>query len=472
MRQTRLVVRSTSWLGTFVGTVTRREAKPSGTRAVWVAVLTIGAVAVGSIIWIYSHNLTREQPIRSDAMGYYAYLPALFIEQDLTFGTTVDSQLDGRAPSAVGIQTISDGTRGRRYVDKYPVGEAVMLLPFFALGHTAALAGGATTDGYSRPYQFAAVLGALVYALLGLLVLGRVLLRSFSSGSVVIGLVALTFGSSLFNYITFDAVFSHAFSFFLVALIMRLSVGLLEHGAGKANTIALGATLGLLTTVRATNVVAVVLPALLGVCTWGDLRGRAADVARRPFLVGAGVATFLVALVPQFAYLKYATGSFLFYSYGDVHLDLLDPHLLNVLFSVRKGLFFWAPVLAFAVLGVALLRRTAPTWFLPATTFLLINTWVVASWEVWWYGDSFGQRAFVDGLPVLALGLCSFLESARNTRVATLAIISVVAATTLTVSTMISYWKGWIPMDQTDWDTYLDSYGSLWRSLPIGSTGW
>ena len=456
-------------MSTFDGTVTRGDARLSGTWAVSSVVLAVGALAVCSIVWIYGHDLTRDKPIRSDAIGYYAYLPALFIDRDLTFTTMVASQLDGRAPSAVGIQTISDDTSGRHYVNKYPVGEAVMLLPFFALGHAAALVGGAEADGYSRPYQFAAVLGALVYALLGLLVLGRVLLRSFSSRSVAIALIALTFGSSLFNYITFDAVYSHAFSFFLVALIMRLSIGLLERGAGTASTIALGATIGLLTTVRVTNVAAVVLPALIGTCTWADVRGRAAGVVRRPYRLGAGVVAFLVVLAPQFAYMKVASGSFFFYSYGNEHLELLHPQLLNVLFSVRKGLFFWAPVLVFAVIGVVLLRRTSPAWFLPATTFLVLTTWLVASWETWWYGDSFGQRAFVDGLPVVALGLCSFLESARNTRVTVLAFVCVFAATALTVSTMIGYWKGWIPMDRTNWGTYLDSFGSLWRSLPIGS---
>jgi hypothetical protein len=198
---------------------------------------------------IYGSHLAIDRPIRGDALGYYVYLPAVMLDRDITIERTADRSLAGLNLGLEGIQRLpsDDG-----YLDKYPLGEAIMLTPFFVVGDAAARLLGFRTDGFSTPYQWAAAAAGLVYALLGLAVLGFLLLRWFSRGTVVLTLLAITFGTSLFHYATYDAVTSHAFSFFLVAVILRLSLSVHERPS-LWNAAALGLASGLLTAVRPTS---------------------------------------------------------------------------------------------------------------------------------------------------------------------------------------------------------------------------
>ena len=286
--------------------------------------------------------------------------------------------------------------------------------------------------------------------------------RWFRRSTVVVTLLAIAFGTNLFHYATFDATFSHAFSFAVVALIVRLTISVWEQPR-PTHALALGASLGLLTLVRPINLVVLVFCALFGVTSLRALRERAATLVRRVDLVALGAGVFVLILIPQIAYWERITGKVYASGYKDwERLDLLDPHLLEVLFSVRKGLFFWTPVLLLAVAGLPLLRRFAPPFFVPAVAYLLVHTWVVASWSVWWYGGSFGMRPFVEALPVLAFGLAALLEWARGAVSRPVVRAAVVATSLLAVHAMLAYWRGRVPYDDgTTWHTYIASFRHL-----------
>lgn len=60
----------------------------------------------------------------------------------------------------------------------------------------------------------------------------------------------------------------------------------------------------------------------------------------------------LVVFIPQFLYWKHVTGQFIFFSYKNTEgFDFMKPHILNVLFSFKKSLFVYTPVLIFVVAG-------------------------------------------------------------------------------------------------------------------------
>jgi hypothetical protein len=230
-----------------------------------------------------------------------------------------------------------------------------------------------------------------------------------------------------------------------------------------ANAAALGASLGLLALVRPTNLVVLVFCALFGVTSLRAVRERAASLLRRVDLVALGGGVFILLLIPQIAYWERITGKVYASGYKSwERLDLLDPHFLGVLFSVRKGLFFWTPLLLLAVAGLPLLRRFAPALLVPAVAYLVVHTWVVASWSVWWYGGSFGMRPFVDALPVLAFGLAALLEWARGVVSRPVVRAAVVATSLLAVHAMLAYWRGRVPYDDsTTWHQYIASFRRL-----------
>ncbi len=355
-----------------------------------------------------------------------------------------------------------------RYLDKYPVGEALMLLPFFALGHAAAIVVGSDRNGFSAPYQVAAATAGLAYALLGVAVLGFFLLRWFSKGTVVVTLLAVVFGTNLFHYSTFDAVFSHAFSFFLVSVILSLAVSTYER-PGLLRAGALGLAMGLLTAVRPTSVAILVFVALVGIGTLAEVPTRLRGLRRHLPLLAAGSGAFLLALVPQFAYVYAITGDVFVYAYGDEHLNLLRPHLPQVLFSVRKGLFFWSPLLLLAVAGLPLIRRFAAGLLVPSVAYLAVNAWVISSWETWWYGGSLGQRAFVETLPVFSLGLAALIETLRGRTSRRVLLVAIGGSSLIAMYAMVAYWLQAIPYDGTTLHVYFRSFHTVMRDLWHGT---
>jgi hypothetical protein len=438
----------------------------SDARVLAVGLGAVAMLAIAATAWIYTADLTYYEggPIRSDGAGYYVYLPAVFLDHDLTMRRTAARSFGGDPGYIPGVKwvrtSVQAGHAGQhRPLDQFGVGEAVLIAPFFALGHALAAVLNERRDGFSWPYQAAASAAGLVYMLLGLALTASVLRRWFGRRTVVLTVLALTFGAAVFNYGTYETTWSHAYSFFLVALVVRLTLWVWERPR-FAGSIALSASLGLLGLVRLTNLSIVVFCLLIGIERCADLRPRMRSLLRHVDLVAVGAAVFIVMLLPQLAYWQRIMGTIFVNPYKGTagHLDLLHPHLVGVLFSVRKGLFFWTPVIALATAGLPLLRRTARPLLLPSVAYLGAATWVAASWSIWWYGASFGMRALIDVMPVFALGLAALIESARGV-IARRALAAAVAVTTLlAVHGMVAYWRKEIPYDQTTFHQYLESF--------------
>ena len=424
----------------------------------------IGILAVGASSWIYAAPLpfTQPGPIRSDGLGYYAYLPATFLDRDLTMRRTAVRSFGGDPAAIPGVRwartTVPLGQPGQhQYLDQYGIGEAVLLTPFFAAAYGLAVVMNQPTGGFSWPFEASVVGAALVFMLLGLALTASVLARWFSRRTVLITLLALTFGAAVFNYATFEPSMSHVYSFFAVALVLRVTLWVWDR-PGLARASALGGAVGLVGLIRPTNLTLVLFCALVGVERFSDLSSRGRTLVRHIGLVGAGCAVFLLTMLPQFAYWHRITGAWITNPYrgpGE-HLDLSDPHLIGVLFSVRKGLFFWTPLVVLAVAGLPLLRRTARPVFLASIVYLPVAVWVVASWSIWWYGVSFGMRALIDEMPVFALGLAAFIEVARAAS-ARLALAAVAVTSVLGVHAMLAYWLFVIPGDKTTLHQYFES---------------
>jgi hypothetical protein len=420
--------------------------------AVLVVIAMLGATALVSI---YAKHLPDGGPFRADATSYYVYLPAVFLDHDITLARTLQRSFGGD-PAALDLRVMPGG-----YLDKHQVGEAFMLTPFFALGHGLAVVGGARRDGFSWPYEATAAAAGLFYTLVGLAVLGVVLLRWFGRGTVAATLLAITFGTNLFHYATFDAVYSHAFSFALVALVLWSTVALTERPRlGMAAV--LGGSLGLAVAIRSTNLALILFPLLVALVGRGGFRTGVQSLRHRWKLLATGAGAFALPLVPQLLYWHTITGRFVINPYGSSpRLDLLHPHLLEAAFSVRKGLFFWTPLLVLAVAGLPLLRRISAGLFWGAAVFLVVDFWIVASWTEWWYGGSFGQRPIVDVLPIYALGFAAALAWVPNAILSWTLRAAVVVSSFLALNGMVEYWLGHIPYDETTWSRYLESFGKF-----------
>jgi hypothetical protein len=145
-------------------------------------------------------------------------------------------------------------------------------------------------------------------------------------------------------------------------------------------------------------------------------------------------------------------------SYGDLGFNFGSPHLMQVLFSVQKGLFFWCPVLLTSGAGFVWLARSnhsARAFVLPSLLFLLVDAYIIASWWDWQFGASFGHRGFVDTLPIFAIGMAGcFAWLTAHRHVQRLVFPLVVLAIALNLFQMLQYWNHVLPFSDTTWEQY------------------
>lgn len=414
--------------------------------------LLVAVLGVAGLAYVYGNRL-HYPPIRSDGVGYYLYLPAAFIDRDMTLQSTVAKHFDGERPYWAGIKAVPGSDR---MLIKYSLGEAVLLAPFFFIAHAITLASDVyPPDGFSPFYQAAAALAGLVYVVLGLEILRRLLQPSFSPWVVGWTLIVMVFGTNLFHYATVDNIFSHAFSFFLFVLFLdRMARWYASPALGS--TVALAVVAALITLVRPTNSLVLVFAPLVGITSRSALIERWRFLQRHARIVLAGVGIYALMLVPQFAYWHFVTGDWIINSYEGEAFFLTNPQLANVLFSVRKGLFFWSPVLLLAAAGLLWMRRYKPEYVLPTLVFMPLNLYLIASWENWPFGGSFGHRAFVESFVLFAFGYASLLQalSARPVLKHTVLVASA-ALVFLSSWLTVKYWHHEIPYDGTTWEQFV-----------------
>jgi hypothetical protein len=354
-----------------------------------------------------------EAAISWDVSGYYFYLPAIFIYQDIEQVGFMEDIHQQYQPASSPYQAFEHESGNR--VMKYSAGMAVQYLPFFLAAHALAKPLGYPPDGFSRPYQVAISLGSLLVAILGLWFLRRVLLNYFHDKPVAIVLLLLVFATNYLDYSAINGAMTHNYLFTLYALLAWLSMRFYQSpSAGKA--LGLGLLLGLMALTRPTEAIAVLIPLFWGVPHGLGLRERLSFLMGKwRWLALAALAGLAVGSL-QLIYWKYVTGSWLVYSYQDQGFSWLSPHIKNGLFSYRAGWLIYTPTMVLALLGFVTLYRQHRLLFWPILAFSLLFMYITFAWDIWWYGGSLGQRAMVQAYVLLAFPLASFTEWALKPR--------------------------------------------------------
>jgi hypothetical protein len=392
--------------------------------------------------------------VRSDGTGYYSYLPAYLVEKDPTFRTWVATE-SWRQPNAGLHMVRSTG----RYLQQYPAGEAIMVLPFFAAGHVAAKLAGARADGYSPIETGAVGLAGLTYMILGLWLLGRSLRRYFTALVTLAAILSITFGTDLFNYGTFESIFSHAFSFFLLAALIELVHRWRERPLTWQVTATMGIVIGLICEVRQTDAILLLVIPLFGVGSWQEFRHRLALLwTERGHVVGL-VTVAAVTFVPQSLIWHESTGHWVINSYPSSAgtFDFASPQLIRLLVSFRPhGVIPWAPILVFAIMGLVPMRRRVRPLFVATVVILILYSYIIASWTYWSGAGAYGDRYFIDVLPLLAFAVGSFYATMASSRSRRLAVgTASIVLCSLVLIQMVNYWQGRLSQDGADLHQYV-----------------
>jgi hypothetical protein len=357
--------------------------------------------------------------ISSDGLGYYAYLPALLIDHDITY-----QMVTQREKKILGYKRYEPSylvKSGTRVVNKYFAGEALLLLPFFLLATFFSWIGGIEITGYSFLFQLFTGLGALFYLFLGLWYLKKIL-QHFGIRPVLsaIILAAILLGTNLFYYSLWQPSMSHVYSFFAINGFLWYLCRAIQNPRLKHLFLS-GLFLGITVLVRPTNgIVILLIPFLFN--TAEEARALTGFLQKRKIGILLFLAAFGLVVCIQPVLWKIQTGHWIIWSYKDEGFIFSDPQISNVLFSYRKGLFIYTPLVFLSFLGFFRLAFRNLSRFISLGLFLILSTCIIASWWNWYYGDSFGARAFIDFYGIFAI-LLAILLSHKETRAGTTLVI-------------------------------------------------
>ncbi len=319
--------------------------------------LNISKTTIALLIFIcawYGKNLDtwgKNKVIQNDVISYYAYLPATFIFNDLTFEftKTLPADFEGQ----IWLQTAPNG----KPILRMTMGMAILWIPFFLIAHALAHLLGVSTLGYSWPYSLSIFVATLFYLFIGLVFLRKTLLRYFSEVATAVTLILLVLSTNMLFYVVSEPGMTHVYNFGLISAFIYFSLKWIEilsrtpvetvgeRPVGKRlfYTILLGLLAGIIVLIRPVNILVLLFPALIGITSLKEFTERIQKNWK--LILIAGGTAFLV-LVPQMIYWKVQTGHFLFNSYMDQgKFYFFKPHVIDGLFSYRKGWLIYTPVM-------------------------------------------------------------------------------------------------------------------------------
>ncbi|MCG8701325.1 MAG: hypothetical protein MI922_24940, partial [Bacteroidales bacterium] len=235
---------------------------------------------------------------------------------------------------------------------------------------------------------------------------------------------------------TIECTFSHVYSFALIAIFIWLTAQWTKEPL-IINSILLGIIFGLISLVRPSNALIILLPLLFGIKNLQELKNRFILLQSNwHHMLIAAVGSFII-WIPQIIYWHVNTGQLFFWSYPGEGFNFFHPHILEGLFGFRKGWLLYTPIMVFAMAGIYFLYKHLKDLFYPVLIITILNIYVILSWWCWWYGSGFGQRSFIDTYALLALPLAVFIQQiSRTTRMKKFIIA---AALLLTVAINVFY---------------------------------
>ncbi|WP_159038372.1 hypothetical protein [Brumimicrobium mesophilum] len=362
-------------------------------------------ISVSAILFSIHGGLTdmngnNRNTISSDGLGYYNYLPSIFIHDDFS----------DKFENSTFILPLNDSTA----YNKYFSGTAVLISPFFAAGHLSAYLFGYEQNGFSIPYQTSVAFAGLFYLFLGLHFL-RKLLKSynFSEFSISATLLLLFFGTNLLSYSTLSPSMSHVYSFSLISVGLYLARSYWVSNESKTkNLIAFSIVLALIVLIRPINGCVLFLFPFLSnnyiqwKNEWKSILGD------RSTYFSAIIFIAILFVQPYLWYLQ--TGQWFIWSYAGEGFNFSEPRITDVLFSFRKGWWIYTPLMIISTIGLFFWFKKNVFLAIGLSFFVLFFIYITSSWWNWYYGSSFGQRPFIDIYGIMALGLAVLLDHFTN----------------------------------------------------------
>ncbi|MBA3534709.1 MAG: hypothetical protein H0T73_22550 [Ardenticatenales bacterium] len=335
---------------------------------------------------------TRLHP-NADLANYMLYLHSFVFDQDLFLANNLE----------VAGKPIFVSSTGYPF-DIHNLGVALFWLPFYVVAQLIARLSptvAAQVDGFDLYSIMWLKLADWFYGLLALHFCYLALQRLVPRRTALFSTLVVAVGSSFGYYMGPLTPSTHMVSAFLAALFLYAFLNT-RQSESPATWRTLGIVGSLALTIANTNVALLALPVVYFAST---------PPSRRWLTQGSHFAlAYLLAFLPQMVAWYLFTGNPFKSPYGS-QLSWLQPHLLETLFSPYHGLYFYAPLLLLATVGLCLPRVLEWRLALGSLLALGVTAYLSSINLAWWAGGSFGARYFIGMTPFFALGLAALVES-------------------------------------------------------------
>lgn len=381
-----------------------------------------------SILSIYRLNVVRENEISWDVLGYYLYLPATFIHDDPMLNDISWLKKVNEEKKLAGSLYMVSENEERQPMYFFLMGMALFYLPFFLAGNAYASMFGYPVDGFSIPYQYALSIGGVIYTVIGLIYLRKILLRFFSEGIASLVMLIVVFGTNYINHLTIDDLGTVNVLFMLTTIVIWNTIQWHEnYKARHLIVVCIAITLAAL--VKPTEVFVLLIPLLWNVDSWESLKVKWRQLMSQWKYIFIAALLCLLIVLPQMIYWYEKTGRLIYDSYKNpgVGLDFRSPHIMEVLFSYRKGWLLYTPIMGFSLIGFYFLYKQNKKMFYALIVYFTISLFIISSWSEWWYGAGFSTRPMIATYPVLAICLGYFLMQIARARTVVKFIFGMVA---------------------------------------------
>jgi hypothetical protein len=410
-----------------------------------------------TLIFILFWRLFFISWVMGDGLHYFAITHSLVIDGDLNF-TNEYTYLQSLNLGGVIPPTALTAAGLPR--NPYPVGMAIIWIPFFLLAHIKQMLNHSVTDGYAEIYFRAVATATLIFSYATLLMIYNFLRKVVKPKVALVSTIVTFICTTLFYYTYHDPGLTHTYSAFFVTLFITYYLSHRERANAREH-ILLGLIIGFMTLVRWQDAFFMViflydLPPL-------SSRWSIKEISRYIRLKALMALVALIAFSPQFLFWKIVFGSFftspfpntsfgywmdrilsisaliacafvvLYVSqrkkplYGikvntspvialAIAAFLAQSTVFRVLFSQTHGLFVWTPITLLSFVGFNWMYGRDKGMFYAFLVSFAVQVYFVSQ-LIYWHGDwSYGMRFLTNCTIIFATGLAFFMEW-LNTRI-------------------------------------------------------
>jgi hypothetical protein len=354
------------------------------------------------------NNGQWQHVLEADAKGYYSYLPAIFVYNDLNFSFFNKIENKNTDPLYYDYRSFQNG----KFINKYYFGTALCMSPFFLISQLINYLFSFENNGYNQINIIFLCISTCFYSIVGIFFLKKTL-EQFSQNKflILITLFSILFGTNLFYYIIGEPGFSHVYSFCFFSIFIYLILKYFKDFNIKYLYLSV-LILSLIVLIRPINIIVIFfIPFLSG--NFHNLKnGLKTFISKKKYII----ITFIIICIFPFLQLiiyKIQTNQFIIYSYGEEGFNFSNPKFLDFLFSYKKGYFLYTPIGLFALIGLLSnkLNKFQKFTFLFFITFII---YLLSSWWMWYYGGSYSSRVMIDFSPVFAILLLVLFDELKR----------------------------------------------------------